>query len=611
MIRQWLRPLVAVVAIVGLAAPALAQSQATTGVIEGRVADESGAVLPGVTVTLTNTATGFEKVLVTDANGRFRGVLLPLGPYRVSAALEGFTTLVREGLELSVGQTITLDLTLAVGAVEQEIVVTGEAPLIETTRTEGTVRIGSEAIQNLPNNGRNFLDFTKLTPGVTVVQGPDGDELSINGQKGINNNISVDGADFNNPFFGEQRGGQRPPFTFNLDAVQEVLVVADGAPAEFGRSSGGFVNVVTKSGTNDLKGTANLFYQDDSLASHAENPDGSTADKFDFDRTQVGFTLGGPLHQDKLFYFLAADVQRAEQTKQTDPSRIEPRVVDFLASIGLPNENGPVTRTDDAEVFLGKVDWSATSSNLVTFRYVYTNSEQENGTFDVDSWGVSANAIERDYSSAGTVSVISALSDSLLNELRAQYAKEWRPRPYAGPTVPGTDRPFPDTAFDFGGGYRIGMPFFIPVLYDDGRYQINDNVSYLTENHSIKGGIEYNRVTSAQTFIGFANGRYIFSSTDGFINYYNNPSYVECSDGSSSPVATCPAGTDIVGPVLLYLQQAGVGGLTVEQAGTQDIEQEEPAVFLQDTWRPRPNVSVDFGLRWEAMLQPDTITPPG
>src|SRR5204863_3739570 len=129
----------------------------------------------------------------------------------------------------------------------------------------GETRIDEHAIEGLPNNGRNFLEFVKLTPGVTIVQGPDGDELSINGQKGISNNVSVDGADFNNPFFGEQRGGQRPPFTFNLDAVKELVVVADGANAEFGRSMSGFVNVITKSGTNELAGTAHVTYKNDSL----------------------------------------------------------------------------------------------------------------------------------------------------------------------------------------------------------------------------------------------------------------------------------------------------------------------------------------------------------
>src|SRR4051812_18586859 len=258
MSRRWCVGLLvlAMVAMVLAWAPAVfAQSQATTGVIEGIVTDEGGGVLPGATVTLRNTATNYDKVVVTGADGSFRALLLPLGPYRITVDLTGFAKLVREGIDLGVGQTINLKLPLQVSAAG-EITVTGEAPVIETNRVEGAVRIDERSVENLPNNGRNFLDYTKLTPGVTTVQGPDGDELSINGQKGIHNNVSVDGADFNNPFFGEQRGGQRPAFTFNLDAVKEVVVVADGANAEFGRSSGGFVNVVTKSGTNQLRGSA-------------------------------------------------------------------------------------------------------------------------------------------------------------------------------------------------------------------------------------------------------------------------------------------------------------------------------------------------------------------
>ncbi len=545
--------------------------------------------------------------MTTSANGRFRAVLLPLGPYRITVTLDGFSTLVREGLDLAVGQTINLTLTLKPG-LEQEITVTGEAPVIESTRAEGAVRIDDRAIQGLPNNGRNFLDYTKLTPGVTIVQGPDGDELSINGQKGIHNNVSVDGADFNNPFFGEQRGGQRPAFTFNLDAVKEVVVVADGANAEFGRSSSGFVNVVTKSGTNATHGSGHLFWKNQDLSSRAENPDGTEADKFDSDQTQAGFTLGGPFVEDKVFYFIAADYQDGTSVKQTDPNRIEKRVVDYFASIGSPAENGSIERTNDARVFLAKTDWQASQGNLFTLRYTYTWSEQDNGTFDVDSWGRSANATEKDKSNAGTFSLISTVSANLLNEVRGQYAREDRPRPYNGPLVNG--RPLPDTAFDFGRGYRFGMPFFIPVKYYDERYQLNDNLSVLRGEHAFKAGVEYNDVVSAQTFIGFANGRYIFSSTDGFLNFAKNPKYVECSDGSSSQVGVCPPGTSITGPVLLYLQQAGVGGRSVEDAGTQNIRQREPAVFLQDNWQVRSNLTVQYGLRWEAEIEPDPITPP-
>jgi outer membrane receptor for ferrienterochelin and colicin len=599
----------AVALLVFMPALSTAQSQATTGVIEGTVSDPSGAPIAGATVLVKNTATNLERTLATDADGRFRALLLPLGPYRVTVSLTGFSTLVREGIQLTVGQAANLALQLKVSTLQEEVVVQADSPVIETTRAESSTRINSAAIRGLPNNGRNFLDFTKLTPGVSIVQGPDGDELTINGQKGIYNNVSVDGADFNNPFFGEQRGGQRPAFTFNLDAVQEVVVVASGANAEFGRSNGGFVNVVTKSGTNAVHGTLHAYFKDDSLSSAPKKADGSEADKFPFSQQQFGFTLGGPIVKDKAFYFVALDYQNGESTKQTDPARIEQRVVDYFAALGSPGENGSIERTNDARVFLGKVDWQLSPKHLATIRYNYTWAEQKNGTFDVDSWGVSANATEKDDSHAVTGSLISNLSASLLNEFRFQWARENRPRPYDGPNITGQSRPLPDTAFDFGRAYRFGEPFFIPVDYFDERIQFNNNISVIKGRHSMKFGVEFNRVHSNQTFRGFQNGRYIFGSTDGFLNYARNPQYVECSNGTTSETGACPAGSDITGPLLLFLQQFGVGGLSAEEAGTQDIPQTELAFFAQDKWQPSRTLTVSYGLRWEMQKQADMITP--
>jgi Carboxypeptidase regulatory-like domain/TonB-dependent Receptor Plug Domain len=584
-----------VLCLLVVSTPLFAQSHATTGAIEGTVVDAQGGAVPGVTVTAKNTATNYESVAVTDREGRFRAVLLPLGPYQLTATLAGFATVVQKGIDLGVGQTLTVTITLKQATASEQIVVTAAAPLIETARTEGATRIDQKAVEGLPNNGRNFLDYTKLTPGVTIVQGPDGDELSINGQKGISNNVSVDGADFNNPFFGEQRGGQRPPFTFNLDAVKELVVVADGANAEFGRSMSGFVNVITKSGTNNLAGTAHVTFKNDSLSSQPKNPDGSESPKFSSSQTQTGFTIGGPIQRDRLFYFGALDLQKATSTKQTDPLRIEQRVVDALASLGSPNENGSIDRTNDARVLLFKIDYSLSAKNLANLRYNYTWSEQENGTFDVDSWGRSANAIEKDSSHAILGGLTSTATQNLLNEFRFQFARENRPRPYNGPilSIGGKQRPLPDTAFDFGRGYRFGEPFFIPVKYYDTRVQGNDNVSFLSGAHSFKAGVEYNRVNSVQTFVGFANGRWIFDSTDGFL--------ADVAAGKQGKPAT---------HVLLYLQQAGVGNISVEEAGTQSIPQTEPAVFIQDAWQATSHLNVQYGVRWEAEIEPDVITPP-
>jgi hypothetical protein len=356
-----------------------------------------------------------------------------------------------------------------------------------------------------------------------------------------------------------------------------------------------------------MAGSFHLFGKSDSLSSA-----NAAGQSFAFNQEQVGATLGGPIRRDRLFYFLAYDEQRFRQTKQTDPSRIEPRVVSFFAALGSSDENGPIERTNDARVFLGKIDHQLNPQNLFTLRYNYTWSRQENGTFDVDSWGRSANGLERDFSNAVSGSLLSTVSTNRLNEFRFQLAREDRPRPYAGPNVSGQSRPFPDTAFDFARSYRFGEPFFLPIEYYDTRVQLTDNFSIIKNRHTIKFGGEFNRVTSVQTFIGFANGRYIFSSTDGFLNYVRlGPKYVECSNGTSNATGSCPAGTDIAGPLLLFLQQAGVGSLSVEQAGTQDIPQIEPSVFIQDKWQPTNQLTVQYGVRWEAQLQPDPITAPG
>ncbi|HJR17276.1 MAG TPA: hypothetical protein VJ808_10525, partial [Gemmatimonadales bacterium] len=313
----------------------------------------------------------------------------------------------------------------------------------------------------------------------------------------------------------------------------------------------------------------------------------------------------------------------------TPPDRlgsIDPAVVAFTNTAfggALQGDFGPISRTNDANALLGKLDFRLGAKHNATLKYNYTNSRQVNGTFDVDFWGRSANALERDFSHAINGGLTSALSSSLSNEFRFQWAREERPRAYEGPINPATSRPFPDTDIGFlnaegFNGYRIGMPYFIPVDAYDYRFQVLDNVSVVSGNHLFKLGAEWNRTGVNQTFRGFGNGRMIFTSVPGFLNYVaHGPGYVECADNvtqefadtSHTGICPDPDNQHIVGPVALYLQQAGIGGLTVDEAGTQTIIQHELALFLQDSWKPTPKLTMNYGLRWEAQIQPDLITP--
>ncbi|HUP01420.1 MAG TPA: TonB-dependent receptor [Gemmatimonadota bacterium] len=608
------------------------QAAATTGIVRGVVLDFEGNPVAGARVEVENNQTNLDRVVTTNSQGVFAATNLPVGTYDIEVtSSEIIGEITRDDVPVRLGETVQFELRFQ--PVEAEaILAISKTDLVDPTDVTASQRFDDEVLESLPNNGRNFLRFTLLTPGVGIVQGPDGDEITFSGQRGIFNNVIVDGADFNNPFFGEQRGGQRPAFTFNLDAVEEIVVVNQGATAEFGRSSSGFVNVLTKSGTNEFDGSVHYFGQYDGLSADFPSdrcivPAGAPSEVCnpEFRQNQFGFTAGGPLKRDKAFFFVAYDQQEFKSTKQIvrgfpDEAEFQ-RLQAFLETAfggALAGDFGPIERTDDNKAFIGKLDFILSDRHNASFKYNYTDTEQQNGTFDVDFWGRSANGLEKDHSHAVNGSFHSQFTDALSNELRFQWAREDRPRPYEGPTFPGSDRPFPDTAMSFANNVRFGLPFFLPIEAYDWRFQILDNVSILRGNHLFKFGAEYNYTEANQTFIGFANGRFIFSSVDGFINYVQQgPTYVECFDAagafvSANAAGSCPDGTSIGGPLLLYLQQAPVPPVpTVEDAGTQSIPQHEIAFFGQDTWNPTPNWTVNYGVRYEAQIQPDPITPAG
>lgn len=577
------------IAALMLSVGSLAQSQATTGTVQGTVTDPNGAVVSGASVNLKNIDTGFERTVTSNSDGFFNAPLLPLGRYRVTTAAGGFTNTVLENVEVTIGQTQSLDIALKVGGATETVDVSSEAETVETARTELSTQINERSVENLPINRRDFSRFALLTPGVSIVQGPDGDEITINGQKGIQNNVSIDGADANNPFFGEQRGGQRPAFTISLESVKEFQVVPVGASAEFGRSSGGFINAVTKSGTNQFSGAAFLFFRNQSLS--GQNPDAVDAGLpvEDFTNYQFGGNIGGPIKKDRAFFFFAYERNDGKSSK---PNFIDPRLVTIFATrFNSPNEQTVIERTNDADVLLGKVDININNDNLLTLRHNYSRAEQVNGTFDVPTWGASANGRETDNSNSFIAQLVTNFSANLLNEFRFQWAKEERPRFYDGPDLPDTTI----GTFDGSISYRFGRPFFLPVPSDDVRLQFTDNVTVLRGNHAVKFGVDINRTRVSQTFIGFARGRYIFAAPtiDGAIQGFTN--YINQVNANA---------------LALYLQFAPIGNRTVEEAGTQAYTTLEPALYIQDNWQVRRNLTLNLGFRWEAQFQPDPINDP-
>ncbi|MEP6741719.1 MAG: TonB-dependent receptor [bacterium] len=257
-------------ALVVLVISAPAQTQITSGTIQGTVLDANGAAVPGASVELKNAETNFSRSLTTDEDGRFVALQIPPGKYTVTVSKQGFATVVVEKADLTVGQAMNLPISMKVSSVQETVTITA-TPTVDTIKTESSTTLNETAVSNTPILGRKFEDLLTLTPGVSITQGPDGDEINFAGQRGVFNNVSLDGGDYNNGFFGEQAGGQRAAIDITLEAVKEFQVVATGASAEFGRTAGGVINVITKSGTNEVHGSLFYFQRHEKLSAHTSD----------------------------------------------------------------------------------------------------------------------------------------------------------------------------------------------------------------------------------------------------------------------------------------------------------------------------------------------------
>jgi len=634
----------------GYASIAWSQSQITSGTVQGDVLDERGGSIADATVEAKNLDTNFTQTGRTNTDGHFAFLSLAPGRYTLTISKQGFAKVIQQNVNLTVGQTINIPVTLKVSAVEQQVVVT-EVPVVEVTKTESSSTLDETAVADTPVLGRKFEDLLTLTPGVSIVQGPDGDEININGQRGIFNNISLDGGDYNNGFFGEQMGGQRAAIDITLEAVKEFQITASGANPEFGRSAGGVINVVTKSGTNTLHGSAFEYFRTESLS--AATSDGKPLQ--DFRRNQFGGRFGGPIIKDKLFFFGAAEGIRENLTRlnlnssigtpcTTSPVFDGTAVTDALINASPDcqrlalisfykaapfntDESKPVIhQVRNASIF-GRVDYNFNASNQIFGSYNFDWSKNPNQTFDVPTYGTTANGVEGPSKiQAVSTNWVDTISSSLLNEARFTYAREQRPRGAINPSsVPDTAMGglFPPSATNF----RFGQPFFLEPTIDELFYRtdIRDNFSIIRGKHTWKVGGEWIHSRNSQIFRGFFTGRYIFSTVTGFMHYATaggtgfGPTTLECANNTTGALTYtdvsigCGAGTTSTGgPLLLYLQHGPTTSTeTLDASGKANIANEDYSLFVQDTWKIWRNFTFNYGLRWDAQKFPDpTAAPP-
>jgi hypothetical protein len=555
--------IVFILAISSVCVPPVHAQTSAGGDISGVVRDTTGAVLPGVTLVLTNVETGIERTSVTNATGRYRIPSVPAGAYKLTVSLDGFATVQRSGLTLEVGQVMTLDVALPPAGVSQEVTVTADAPVIEAGKTQTGAVVSRTEIENLPSNGRDFLSFSTVVAGVTGQQmSGQGSGISFNGQRARSNNISVDGVDANGALNGNTR------LTLSQEAVREFQVVTSQFAPEFGRAAGGLVNIVSRSGTNEFRGNAFLYVRDESMdARNAFVTEG----KPQFERQNYGGTFGGPLKRNRAFFFGAFEQMRRDESGVVTISDASVAAINAaLAARPIPNAGVtaistgvyPVTRRDTLVSL--KLDYNLNPRNVFGFRYTYGKSNEDNaggvgiGGLIAESGG--GGQRDTDQSFLGTWTNI--ISPTLLGELRFQVA----PRAL---TQFANDEIGPRITVS--GVATWGRSTNFPAILDETTTQGSYTLSWQRGRHFFKFGGDITHVASTSSFpVSFA-GSFSFGSLASFL-----------------------AGTPTT-----FTQ--GFGNPQI------DLPDTLYAAFAQDSWSLTDRLTLVYGLRYDYDAQPQNV----
>lgn len=546
-----------------------AQSEAGSASLEGTVADENGAVVRGATVSIKNQAIGLERTATTNDEGKFVVTVLPVGTYTVTTKAAGFAE-IPITVNLTVGETTPVNIVLSPQGANVSVDVAADGEILDTDESAAGTSVSQRAIEDLPIRGRNYTEFVQLTPG--VVQEGDRSGLVIAGQRSINSNVAIDGADFNDSLQGNQRGGNESVFFFPQTAIREFQVVRSGATAEVGRTNAGFVNAVTKSGTNDFRGEAFYFNRNDRLTS----PDAFGNDG-DNNQNLFGGSIGGPIARDKAFFFFGIEKNYLKI----------PYFVDFLTPSGtalpaaLSSLEGETISTNDPTSLFGRADFNLNPNTTLNFQYTHSRFNGEN--FSALDEGITltdrANDILRTGRSNGLkTSLVSVLNSNIINEFRAQIATDNR--------LEEANNPGPEFRVDGIGlvgssNARFGGNGSRPRIFETLRYQFSDNVSWNIGNHRLKFGFDsnFNRFNARR--IPDVTGVYRFQSS-----------------GSTSAL------TNFINNIPRRLEQTIV---ILPEFATAKGYQKEYALFVQDKYNLTKNLTLNAGLRWEGL---DNPTPP-
>ncbi len=587
----WVFFVMGIVVVLSQGRPLWGQSEATTGTLRGTITDPSGGVIPNAKVRLTHLETSYTRETNTGPDGYYNLPLLPVGLYELRVEAAGFATSVQSNVPVNVGRVATLNVELKVGAAQEVVEVKAAIPLIETTRTQASSVVDESAVRELPIHGRNYLDFVLLTPGVVRDNNRAGD-INFGGLKGTLNSLQIDGVDNNNNFFGQSLGrtGVRAPFQFSQEAVAEFQVKTNSFSSEYGRAGGAVINVVTKTGTNDLHGSLFTFYRDNRL----------NANKWELNRQlpprnakpplrvwQFGAVAGGPIVRDKAFWLFNYDSQRR---KEPNPYICPATIGAVATACGTAQADpflGPRIQTYqrllDQDVFLWKADWRLNPSHNLSLRYNYqrfTGGGLENSG-DVSVREHTGDSLVRTHTLSANL--FSTISGNWLNEFRFQWGRDSEPGS-ANSAEPEAVLREAGTTF-----LIIGRNNFSPRETTINRGQFVNNVSYLRGKHTLKAGVDINIERILNFFPGLFTGSYTFFSLADFLD-------------NRRPDGSAPGG---VGRYQQGFAGAGTSGPTTHP----DIT--EYSWFVQDEFRAMPSLTLSFGLRYdlETVQKPSIANP--